>query len=157
MGNEILLIHLGGLGDVCLSESAFHSLNAHFKGGMHAVGYTRFLDLFERYFEHVLSVEERSWLWLFSDLPCDKRWAQAVMIGKDKDSEMRRRLGNVCSGPVLFIDMYPEQERCHVEEYQLAQLQKHGVTPLKKEIEEQNGQRIILYPETGHEEKKMAL
>ena len=72
MASAILLIHLGGLGDVCLSESTFHSLNVHFEGNVHALGYKRFLALFDHYFAQVLSVEERSWLWLFSDLPCDK-------------------------------------------------------------------------------------
>jgi ADP-heptose:LPS heptosyltransferase len=154
--NEILLIHLGGLGDACLSESTFHSLHAHFGGNLHALGYRRFLVLFDRYFAQVPSVEERSWLWLFSDLPCEKHWQQTVLIGKDKSGEMRRRLSAVSSQPPLFIDLYPEEERTHVEAYQLSQLQKLGIIPRKKEIKELRARRIILYPERGYAKKKWA-
>ncbi len=154
MANAILLIHLGGLGDVCLSESTFHSLYVQFEGNVHALGYKRFLALFDHYFAQVLSVEERSWLWLFSDLPCAKRWKQTVLVGKDKSGEMRRRLSAVSSEPPLFIDLYPEEERTHVETYQLAQLQKLGVKPLRKEIEELSRRRIILYPERSYTKKK---
>ncbi len=153
-GNEILLIHLGGLGDVCLSESTFHSLFSHFGRNIYAVGYKRFLGLFHRYFEQILSVEERSWLWLFSDLPCDKRWKQTVLIGKDKQGELRRRLSAASCAPTLFIDLYPEEEAVHVEAYQLAQLQKLGIRPLKQEIEELSGNRIILYPERSYTKQK---
>jgi ADP-heptose:LPS heptosyltransferase len=152
--NEILLIHLGGLGDVCLSESTFHSLHVHFEGNLHALGYKRFLALFDLYFAQVQSVEERKWLWLFSDLPCEKHWEQTVLVGKDKGGEMRRRLSAVSSEPPLFINLYPEEERTHVEAYQLAQLQKLGVKPLRKETEEQSRDRIILYPEKGHMKRK---
>jgi ADP-heptose:LPS heptosyltransferase len=154
--DEILLIHLGGLGDVCLSESTFHSLLSHFGRNMCAVGYKRFLGLFPRYFARTLSVEERNWLWLFSDLPCDKRWKQTVLIGKDKSGEMKRRLSAVSFAPTLSIDLYPDEERSHVEAYQLAQLQKLGVNPLKKEIEELSRTRIILYPERSYRKKKWA-
>jgi ADP-heptose:LPS heptosyltransferase len=149
-----LLIHLGGLGDVCLSESTFHSLHAHFKENVDALGYTRFLTLFDQYFAQVLSVEERKWLWLFSDLPCEKRWEQTVLVGKDKSGEMRRRLGAVSSEPPLFIDLYPEEKRMHVEAYQLAQLQERGIKQQKKEIEELSPHRVILYPERSYTKKK---
>ncbi|HME42491.1 MAG TPA: glycosyltransferase family 9 protein [Syntrophorhabdales bacterium] len=153
-GNEIFLIHLGGLGDVCLSESTFHSLFSHFGRNICAVGYKRFLGLFPEYFEQILSVEERSWLWLFSDLPSNKGWKQAILIGKDKSGEMRKRLSAVSSESPLFIDLYPEEKALHVEAYQLAQLQKLGIRPLKQEIEELSGSRIILYPERSYAKKK---
>ncbi len=153
-GTENLLVHLGGLGDVCLSESTFNSLNAHLGGNLCALGYRRFLALFDQYFAQALSVEERSWLWLFSDRPCEKRWKQMVMIGKDKSGDMRRRLREVSSEPPLFIDLYPEHERTHVEAYQLAQLQRLGVEPLKKEVEGTASQRVILYPERSYTKRK---
>jgi ADP-heptose:LPS heptosyltransferase len=154
--NGILLIHLGGLGDVCLSESTFHSLHAHFRGNLHALGYRRFLVLFDRYFAQVPSVEERSWLWLFSDLPCKEHWQQTVLIGKDKSGGMRRRLSAVSSQPPLFIDLYPEEEKTHVEAYQLSQLQELGIIPRKKEIKELRARRIILYPERSYTKYKWA-
>jgi ADP-heptose:LPS heptosyltransferase len=154
MGSETLLIHLGGLGDVCLSESTFHSLLLHFGEEIDAVGYTRFLGLFEHYFARVLSVEERTWLWLFSDLPCDKLWKQTLLIGKDKGGGMRRRLSAVSSRPPLFIDMYPEDEATDVEAYQLSQLQSLGIRPSKKEPVAGARNRIILYPEKGYTKKK---
>jgi ADP-heptose:LPS heptosyltransferase len=151
---QILLIHLGGLGDVCLSESTFHSLLLHFGKEIDAVGYTRFLGLFDQYFARVLSVEERTWLWLFSELSCDKRWKQALLIGKDKGGAMRRRLGAVSTEPPLFIDLYPEDGRAHVEAYQLAQLQDLGIRPRRKKIRELRRDRIILYPEKTFTKKK---
>jgi ADP-heptose:LPS heptosyltransferase len=154
VANGILLVHLGGLGDVCLSESTFHSLYVHFKGNLHALGYKRFLGLFDHYFVQVLSVEKRKWLWLFSDLPCAQRWKQTVLIGKDKSGEMGRRLSAASSEPPLFIDLYPEGERTHVEAYQLAQLQNLGVKPLRREAEELDRRRIILYPERSYTKKK---
>ena len=99
-------------------------------------------------------MEERSWLWLFSDLPCDKRWKQAILIGKDRRGEIRRRLSAVSSDPPFFIDLYPEHERTHVEAYQLAQLRELGIRPLEKEIEALSRSRIILYPERSYTKKK---
>ena len=154
MSNQILLIHLGGLGDACLSESTFHSLHAHFKKNIHALGYKRFLALFDQYFAQVLSVEERKWLWLFSDIRCEKQWKQTVLIGKDKHREMRKRLGAVSTEPPLFIDLYPEEEKTHVEEYQLFQLQALGIKPLRAELKEHGRDRIILYPERAYGKKK---
>ena len=154
MSNEILLIHLGGLGDVCLSESTFHSLHSHFGRKLHALGYTRFLGLFEDYFEQVLSIEEREWLWLFSDLACHRRWGQTVLIGKDKTGVMRKRLSAVSLEPPLFIDLYPEDERTHVEAYQGAQLEKLGVRPLRREPVERNKRRVIIYPEKSYAKTK---
>jgi ADP-heptose:LPS heptosyltransferase len=156
MTSGTLLIHLGGLGDVCLSESTLHSLHAHFGGNLHALGYKRFLALFDQYFAQVLSVEERRWLWLFSDLPCEKHWEQTVLVGKDKSGEMRRRLSAVSSKPPLFIDLYPEEESSHVEAYQLAQLQDLGIKPLKQKPGESSSDRLILYPERGYAKKKWA-
>ncbi len=153
-GNEILLIHLGGLGDACLSESTFYSLHTYFKGNVHALGYKRFLALFDQYFAQVLSVEERKWLWLFSDIRCEKHWKQTVLIGKDKSGEIRRRLSAVSSKPPLFIDLYPEEERTHVEAYQLAQLQRLGIKPLRKNSGEPRSDKIILYPERAYGKKK---
>jgi ADP-heptose:LPS heptosyltransferase len=118
------------------------------------LGYKRFLALFDQYFAQVLSVEDRSWLWLFSDLPCEKHWKQTVLVGKDKSGEMRKRLSVVSSQPPLFIDLYPEGERTHVEAYQLSQLQELGIKPQKKEIEELSPHRIILYPEQSYTKKK---
>ena len=37
-GDEVLVVHLGGLGDVCLSESVFLSLRRHFGDRLVALG-----------------------------------------------------------------------------------------------------------------------
>ena len=145
---------MADLGDVCLSESTFYSLFSHFGKKVDAVGYKRFLGLFDQYFARVLSVDDRSWLWLFSDLPCDKRWQQVLLIGKDKRGEIRNRLGAVSTKPPLLIDMYPEEEMTHVEDYQLTQLARLGIKPQKKEIRKLSRNRIILYPERGYTKKK---
>ncbi len=153
-GSETLLIHLGGLGDVCLSESTFYSLVSHFKKSVDVLGYKRFLELFGGYFERVHSVDERQWLWLFSDFPCDKRWKRTVLIGKDKSGEMRRRLNAVSTEPPWSIDMYPDEEKIHVEAYQLSQLHELGVEALEKQIEPRLADRVILYPEHSRGKRK---
>ena len=106
---EILLIHLGGLGDMCLSESTFLSLSLHFHKNIVAVGYKRFLNLFNEYFAGVYSVESRNWLYLFSKIPSDTTWQRIVFIGKDRAGRLRKRLQRLSKEPLIFIDMYPEQ------------------------------------------------
>ncbi len=152
----ILLVHLGGLGDVCLSESTFHSIRVDSTETIEAVGYKRFLGLFDSYFDQVDSVEERRWLWLFSDVPCERAWQHTVLIGKDRHGDMRRRLSGASQSPPLCIELYPENEATHVEAYQLAQLAAAGVQPLKKEpVPSREGSgRIILYPEQSYTKKK---
>ena len=106
---EILLIHLGGLGDMCLSESTFLSLSLHFHKNIVAVGYKRFLNLFNEYFAGVHSIESRNWLYLFSKIPSDTTWGRIVFIGKDRAGRLRKRLQRLSKEPLIFIDMYPEQ------------------------------------------------
>jgi ADP-heptose:LPS heptosyltransferase len=106
---EILLIHLGGLGDMCLSESTFLSLSLHFHKNIVAVGYKRFLNLFNEYFAGVHSIESRNWLYLFSKIPSDTTWERIVFIGKDRAGRLRKRLQRLSKEPLIFIDMYPEQ------------------------------------------------
>lgn len=155
MDKGVLVIHLGGLGDVCLSESTFHSLRLHFGDRLQAVGYTRFLGLFAGHFQTVCSVEERRWLWLFSDgISPPEPWDHVVLVGKDTTGEMRRRLQPLTGGPLVFIDVYPDAEQVHVEEYQLRQLACQGITPLRKELHARGSGRVILYPERSYRKAK---
>ena len=151
---EILLIHLGGLGDVCLSESAFLSLSTHFGKAITALGYTRFLSLFEDYFAQVRSVEERRWLFLFSGQAPGLAWQRIILIGKDRSGDFRTRLTPLACDPLIFIDMYPEKESMHVEEYQLSQLLAYGIPSQKKEVEPNHADRVILYPEHSRGKRK---
>lgn len=105
---EILLIHLGGLGDMCLSESTFLSFSRHFNKNIVAVGYKMFLNLFNEYFAGVYSVESRNWLYLFSKIPSDTTWERIVFIGKDRTGRLRKRWQRLSKEPLIFIDMYPE-------------------------------------------------
>jgi len=169
--NEILLLHLGGLGDVCLSESVFLSLRNHFGDNIVAVGTKRFFRLFPaEYFLRIHGVESRHWLYLFSKEPMDIRWKRVIFIGKDRQGDLRRRWQEISLDPVIFIDMYPdkavsyqqsafgtpndENEKVHVEEYQLAQLAQFAIEAVKKEIPRQRSPRAILYPERGFEKEK---
>lgn len=152
--DDTLLIHLGGLGDVCLSESLFLSLSTHVRGGVCALGYTRFLSLFAGYFSQVLSVEERRWLFLFSGEPLGQSWQQIVLVGKDRSGDFRARLASLSRDPLLFIDMYPDQESVHVEEYQLRQIAALGISALKKEVTPKHMDRVILYPEASRGKRK---
>ena len=105
---EILLVHLGGLGDVCLSESIFLSLQKQFGNHLIGLGNRRFLNLFGEYFLRMEGVESRKWLHLFSERLTGPRWKQIVFIGKDREGRLRERWQKLSEERVIFIDMYPE-------------------------------------------------
>jgi ADP-heptose:LPS heptosyltransferase len=106
--NEILLIHLGGLGDVCLSESLFLSFQKHFGDCLVGIGNRRFLDLFKEYFARVEGVESKKWLYLFSEKLSGPQWRRIVFIGKDREGILRNRWQTFSEEKIIFIDMYPE-------------------------------------------------
>ena len=108
--DEILLIHLGGLGDMCLSESTFFSFSAHFNRNIVALGYTRFLRLFETYFKRIERVESARWLPLFSQYTPDITWERIIFIGKDREGALREKWGKMSREPMIFIEMYPEEQ-----------------------------------------------
>ena len=182
--NKILLIHLGGLGDMCLSESTFLSLSEHFGKNIEALGYTRFLKLFEEYFAQINRIESVKWLHLFSDYPLDIIYKQIIFIGKDREGILRQRWRKFSREPVIFIEMYPENQFIsdsssqiinenkdlpaamsneskpdiiHVEDYQLAQLGQYGIKAIKKQIKPALSRRVVLYPETGFQKRKWPL
>jgi len=103
----ILLIHPGGLGDVCLSESTLLSLKHHFGKSMEAVGNKAVLDVFRDYFTGVDSIDRRTWTYLFSDSLTCRSWRRIIFIGKDRTGAFRERLFRLCD-ELVFIDMYPE-------------------------------------------------
>jgi ADP-heptose:LPS heptosyltransferase len=169
--NEILLIHLGGLGDVCLSESLFLSFQKQFGNSLIGLGNKRFLDLFIEYFKRVEGVESRKWLYLFSEKLSGPRWRRIIFIGKDRENILRNRWQAHSEEKIIFIDMYPENtfgvaatdfgspdlgdiSKVHIEDYQLAQLTLYEVEPLKKTIPWKKSARVILYPEKGFEKEK---
>jgi hypothetical protein len=174
--DKILLIHLGGLGDMCLSESTFLSLSRHFEGNIEALGYTRFLKLFNEYFIKIHRIESIKWLHLFSDRCPDIIYKQIIFIGKDRVGNLRQRWKDFSREPLIFIEMYPEDQSMlhsspfagktnkkhvantvHVEDYQLAQLEQYGIRAIKKEIKPKPLYRTILYPEKGFQKNKWPL
>jgi hypothetical protein len=154
---RVLLIHLGGLGDVCLSESVFLSLSRHFPGNLLALGYTRFLGLFPEYFAGIERIESMKWLCLFSERPSNKIWERIVFIGKDREGRLRERWQRLSREPLLFIDMYPDGSsgpKMYIEEYQLHQLHGFEIAPVRKQVTPRPGNRVILYPEVGFRKSK---
>lgn len=168
---EVLVVHLGGLGDVCLSESVFLSLREHFGDCLAALGNRRFLDLFGGYFKKTQGVESRHWLYLFSERLTGPRWRRIVFIGKDRQELIRQRWKAYSEEEFIFIEMYPEGafepltrgETCrvdavgaavHIEDYQLAQLNTFGIAPRRKTIAGGMDYRVILYPEAGFSKEK---
>ena len=160
---ESLLIHLGGLGDFCLSESTFHSLASHYGRTIVGLGTKRFLALFEDYFARIHGIESARWLYLFSSRPPDVTWERIIFIGKDREGSLRSRWRRFSRSPLLFIDMYPDGafedggaggSETHVEDHQLAQLPALGIEPLKKETPVKASLRVILYPEKGFKKEK---
>lgn len=162
--DDILLIHLGGLGDMCLSESTFFSLSEHFKEGVIALGYMRFLQLFETYFKGIERIESAKWLPLFSQNSSGDSWKRIIFIGKDREGTLRERWSCISKEQMIFIEMYPENQCAvsgetyfggsHVEDFQLMQLKAYGIEARKKEIISNLSKRVILYPEKGFEKKK---
>jgi ADP-heptose:LPS heptosyltransferase len=154
IGDKVLLLHLGGLGDVCLSESTFLSLSRRFPEGLAAVGYTRFLELFQGYFSSIHSIDGREWLYLFSDHVEGPAWNRIILIGKDRSGSFANRLVRFSREDFLFVDMYPEGGSLHVREYQLTQLGTLGVDPAVKSGRRLSGDALILYPEKGYHKQK---
>jgi|GEM_PF-246891 len=106
--DDALLIHMGGLGDTCLSESTFLSLSIHFQKNISALGYSRFLTLFQDNFKTINSIESAKWLYLFSDYPSEHTWKRILFIGKDRNGELRRRWQALSREEIIFVDMYPD-------------------------------------------------
>jgi ADP-heptose:LPS heptosyltransferase len=177
---EMLLIHLGGLGDVCLSESTFFSLSRAFGERPVGLAYPRFLKLFGGYFKRIEDAGSAGWMHLFADSPENHGiapWKRIVFIGKDRSGRLRQRWQYLSREPLLFIDMYPGEERpsvagaseannpdgsdrieaLHVEAFQLRQLSHHGIAPLRKPIVPVSARRIVLYPERGFSKRKWSV
>lgn len=169
--DSILLIHMGGLGDMCLSESTFLSLSRHFGTNLSALGYSRFLQFFREYFQVIHSVESAKWLYLFSDRPSRERWRRIVFIGKDRQGHLRARWQEISDEELVIIDAFPDESfpgkglvlpsrppltarPVHVEEYQLSQLKRFGITPVRKQITPRPRNRVILYPEVSVSKSK---
>lgn len=153
MQDEILVIHPGGLGDVCLSESTFLSLRRHFGRRLRVLGNRRVLLQFSDYFSGIESIDSRAWTPLFADAVHDGRWDTIIFIGKDRSGELRQRLARF-AGDLIFIEMYPDLERTHVEDYQLEQLSRRGIGPLRKRRTARVGERLILYAEEAYRKEK---
>jgi len=155
---EVLLIHMGGLGDVCLSESLFFSISVHFKDSLVACGIRRFFNLFPQYFIRIENIESAKWLFLFSQNAPHIKWKRIILVGKDREGSLRERLSRFSQEHLIFIDMYPEFKTegkgKHVEDFQLEQLESHGIKPLKIEIAPKCKDRFVLYPEKGFSKKK---
>lgn len=106
---EQLLVHLGGLGDLCLSESAICSVTKHFPERTVALGYTRFLVLFHHYFHRIEWAESRQWATFFSGGPLPQTvWKRIVFVGKDRRGSLRKKWRSLSDHELIFIDMYPE-------------------------------------------------
>lgn len=151
--SETLLIHPGGLGDVCVSESSFLSLSRRYGNAIRAVGTKRVLDRFAAYFGQTDSIDSRAWAYLFSESLDGLHWPRIVFFGKDRQGLVRARLSGLCE-ELIFIDMYPDEGRLPAEAHQLEQLGKLGIAPVRAEFRRKAGDRIILYPEKGREKMK---
>ncbi len=160
--DEVLVVHLGGLGDICLAESAFLSLRRHFGTCLAGLGNRRFFDLFSTYFTKIHGVESRHWLYLFSERLTGPDFRRIVFIGKDRQGSIRGRWASYSREELVFIDMYPEgafpdpgvdaappHEPVHIEDYQLRQLEAFGIGPQAAWLGEPRPGPVILYPEKG--------
>jgi hypothetical protein len=161
--DEVLVVHLGGLGDMCLAESVFLSLRRHFGACLAGLGNRRFFDLFSTYFTKIYGVESRHWLYLFSEKLTGPDFNRIVFVGKDRQGSLRSRWASYSREELIFIDMYPEgsfpdpgtdeaavpHERVHIEDYQLRQLKAFGIEPQVAGVPTPGPGSVILYPEKG--------
>jgi ADP-heptose:LPS heptosyltransferase len=77
------------------------------------------------------------------------------LIGKDRDGSLRQRLSRLSREPLLFVDMYPDEEAIHIEEYQLRQLESSGVKRVRKQIDKhRRSDRVVIYPEKEYRKRK---
>jgi hypothetical protein len=168
---EVLVVHLGGLGDVCLSESTFLSLQKHFGDRCIGLGNRRFLDLFPQYFKRTQGIESRHWLYLFSEKLDGPHWGRIVFIGKDRQGAIRERWAKYSEDELIFIEMYPEGtfpdpenaltgpemfvEKIHIEDYQLRQLERCHIPPVRLQPTCSANCRVILYPEEKLTKEKL--
>ncbi|MCX8021809.1 MAG: hypothetical protein N2745_03460 [Syntrophorhabdaceae bacterium] len=156
ISKNTILIHLGGLGDICLSESTIHSLSHHFRGGIDALGNRRFLILFDSYFNKIYSIDSQRWLPLFKEEEKALEYERFIFIGKDREGRFIERLKGLSRMPPIFIDMFPgpTDKRIHVEDYQLSQLGLYSIEPKKIDIKTKKAERVILYPEVTIKKRK---
>jgi len=142
--NEVLLIHMGGLGDMCLSESTFLSLSQHFQKNISALGYPRFFNFFQGYFKTIYSIESAKWLYLFSNNQSETTWKRIVFIGKDRNGELRERWQTISEERLIFIDMYPDSafgtisEEPGIEEQEVEKLRSLEIESNKHETRNVN-------------------
>lgn len=146
---------MGGLGDVCLSESLFYSLFLYFGKKITALGIKRYLSIFSQYFHRIENIESLKWLFLFSKETKDLMWERIVLVGKDRERTLRERWQRYSREDILFVDMYPDDERIHVEDYQLRQLTMLGIKGDKREVVPNIRPLIILYPEKSIRKMKL--
>ncbi len=168
---QVLCIHPGGLGDVCLSESVFLSLQNHFGSAILGLGNKRYLELFDEYFDGLEEIGSRKWLSLFgTTVESPGLWERIVLIGKDEEGRLRRDWQSSSRDRLIFIDMYPHgafspfdpgspesraERAVHVEAYQLEQLKRYGIKPAIKKAAGRKSKRVILYPEKGFNKEKV--
>jgi ADP-heptose:LPS heptosyltransferase len=119
-----------------------------------AVGNRRFLSLFPDYFSYVHSVEGREWLYLFDEEMAGPAWRRIVFVGKDRSGSFRRRLARLSRDDLLFVDMYPDSSKVHIQQHQLDQLQGFGIAPTENPLPSKRGGKVILYPERGYAKQK---
>lgn len=169
--DEVLVVHLGGLGDMCLAESVFLSLRRHFGACLAGLGNRRFFNLFSTYFTRLYGVESRHWLYLFSERMTGPDFRRIIFIGKDRQGSIRKRWALYSREELIFIDMYPDgafpdpgmdapslsYERVHVEDYQLRQLKAFGIEPEAAGSGEPRPGPVVLYPEKGFTKGKWPL
>jgi hypothetical protein len=157
---EQIIIHMGGLGDVCLAENTIRSLKHGLGAPLVGAGNSRILTLFGEHFSRIEDIGSRKLTYLFSEASAGRRWRRIIFIGKDLTGELRRRWQAFSDEPVLFVDMFPgaaddtmESNPTWVEDYQLAQLEDKGIVPQREEIEWRRSTRVILYSEEASHKK----
>jgi ADP-heptose:LPS heptosyltransferase len=120
---------------------------------VNAVGTKRILDQFKEYFARIESLDGRPWLYLFSDSRRGRHWETIALVGKDRQGLLRQRLRQLTTD-LIFIDMYPDEEKVRVEEHQLRQLRALGIEPHRKELPSSGCSRVVLYPEKPYRKEK---
>jgi len=141
---SILVIHQGALGDFILALPTLETLRDSFPNAkVVMMGFPRILELVNQrfYADEILSIDQRGMAsFFFRGGPLDQPLSRffstfdlLVVFGKDGEGTLIGNLKQVCQGPILHINPFPQwTERIHLTDHLIRELTRYGFFPSAK-------------------------
>jgi len=138
MGNKILLMHQGAIGDLILSLPSFYSIRTEIPGARFEVmGYSHVLSLIHKrfYADAIVSVDRAGVASLYNDDGCMNeelqhylcQFEKVFIFGGKAQAAVIKNIQQIKDGPeVYFVKTFPESSDVHVTDFQLKQLTMLG-------------------------------